>query len=253
VNRSDEKDTRRLYHDLNWIWPIISSPVDYEEETEFFSRTIQKKASIETRTLLHLGCGGGRNDYIFKNHFEVTGIDVSREMLALAEDLNPEVSYIWGDMRTIRLGTRFDAVTALDSINYMRTEDDLLRTFRTADRHLNPGGIFLTLVEENRARFKQDRTVASTHIQGGTRVTFIENSFDPDPSDTQFEMTFIYLVRKNARLEIYTDSHLWGLFDKQTWYRLLEETGFEIEELDFEHSTFLEENFLPLFVCHKPE
>ncbi len=253
MNEPDKKDARRLYHDLSWIWPIVSPPEDYVEETEFFSRTIKEKAAIKVRTLLHLGCGGGRNDYTFKKHFEVTGLDLSPEMLGMARGLNPGLHYLCGDMRTIRLGTSFDAVTALDSINYMITKDDLLRTFQTAYHHLNSGGIFLTFAEESFESFKQNRTIASTHTKGNTQVTFIENSFDPDPSDNHFEMTFLYLVRKGKKLQIHTDSHLWGLFEKQTWHRLLEETGFIVEELKFEHSTFLEDDFLPMFVCLKPK
>jgi len=246
------KNARRLYHDLSWIWPIVSPVEDYVEETEFFSKIIQEHAKIEAKTLLHLGCGGGRNDYTFKKHFDVTGVDISEEMLRMGKDLNPEVNYISGDMRSIKLKKTFDAVAAFDSINYMKTEKDLVETFRTAFTHLRPGGVFFTVVEENRERFKQHRTIASTHSQGDVHITFIENSFDPDPEDTHFEMTFIYLVRKRGQLGIHSDSHLWGLFALSTWEKLLKETGFEVEQLRFEHSTFLEDEFLPMFVCIKP-
>lgn len=246
------KDSRRLYHDLSWIWPIVSPPEDYVKETEFFSRVIKEHAKLEVRTLLHLGCGGGRNDYTFKKHFNVTGVDISKEMLRMGKELNPEVDYISGDMRSIRLEKTFDAVAAFDSINYMISEKDLCETFHTAITHLHPGGIFLTVVEENRERFRQHRTIASTHFRDNVHVTFIENSFDPDPEDTHFEMTFIYLVRKKGQLEIHSDFHLWGLFRISTWCQLLEEMGFEVKQLRYEHSTFLEDEYLPMFVCLKP-
>jgi SAM-dependent methyltransferase len=248
----DAKDTRRLYHDLNWIWPIISPPEDYAEETELFSRVIKEHAKIEVRTLLHLGCGGGRNDYTFKKYFDVTGVDISEEMLSLAKELNPDVNYHLGDMRSLRLRRSFDSVTAPDSLNYMKTEEELHQIFLTAYEHLNPGGVFLTVAEESRERFKQNRTISSTHSQEDIQITFIENSFDPDPTDTHFEITFIYLVRKRGQLEIYTDSHVLGLFEIETWHRILRETGFNVEELKFEHSTFLEDEFFPMFVCIKP-
>jgi SAM-dependent methyltransferase len=247
------KDSRRLYHDLSWIWPIVSPPEDYVEETEFFFRIIEEEATINVRTLLHLGCGGGRNDFTFLKHFEVTGLDISEEMLALAKKLNPAAEYIIGDMRSTRLGRTFDCVAALDSVNYMKSEEDLARLFRTAYEHLNPGGIFITVVEESRDRFKQNRTISSTHSRGNTQITFIENSFDPDPDDDHFEMTFIYLVRDRDGLKVHTDSHIWGLFRMETWRRLLETTGFHVQELKFAHSTFLEDEFLPLFLCLKPE
>ena len=246
------KYPRRLYHDLAWIWPIVSPPEDYIEETEFFSRIIKSEAKIDVRSLLHLGCGGGRNDHTFQNHFHVTGIDISKEMLELARELNPSAEYICDDMRTVRLERTFDCVTALDSVNYMITEEDLSRLFRTAHIHLNPGGIFLTVVEESRERFKQNRTISSTHSRDDTQITFIENSFDPDPQDDHFEMTFIYLVRKRGTLEIYTDSHLWGHFTMDAWLNLLKTTGFEVKKRKFAHSTYLEEEYLPMLVCLKP-
>jgi SAM-dependent methyltransferase len=247
------REARRLYHDLSWIWPIVSPPEDYVEETEFFSRIIKEKSTIDVKTLLHLGCGGGRNDYIFKKHFDVTGVDISDEMLRMANELNPDADYINGDMRSIRLGRTFDCVTALDSVNYMKTEEELSQLFRTAYEHLNPGGVFLTFVEENRERFKQNRTISSTHSQGDTQITFVENSYDPNPDDNHFEMTIIYIVRKKGNLDIYTDSHIWGLFRLDTWRRLLKKIGFDTQELKFEHSTFLEDTFFPMFVCVKPK
>jgi SAM-dependent methyltransferase len=247
------KDSRRLYHDLCWIWPIVSPPEDYIEETEFFCRVIKKEAEIDVKNLLHLGCGGGRNDFTFQKHFDVTGVDISKEMLKLAKDLNPESAYIQGDMRSIRLGRTFDSVATLDSINYMKNEEELSQLFQTAYEHLNPGGVFLTVVEESRERFKQNRTISSTHSRGKTQITFIENSFDPDPDDDHFEMTFIYLIRDEGDLDIHTDSHIWGLFKMDTWRQVLKTTGFDVQELKFAHSTFLDDEFLPMFVCLKPQ
>lgn len=105
---TSENDKRRLYGDLAWLWPIISPSEDYVEETEFFSKTIKRHSKIEVKTLPHLCCGGGHNDYTFKKHFKVTGVDISEDMLNLARKLNPEVIYQNGDMRTIRLREYFD-------------------------------------------------------------------------------------------------------------------------------------------------
>jgi len=62
---------------------------------------------------------------------KVTSVDISEDMLTLAKKLNPEVNYQYGDMRIIRLEERFDAVTILDSVNYIKTVEDLQRTFIT--------------------------------------------------------------------------------------------------------------------------
>ncbi len=247
-----EKDSRRLYGELAWLWPIMSSPEEYAEESELFSQTIKAHSKIEARTLLHLGCGGGMNDYTFKKHFQVTGVDISEEMLKLARKLNPEIRYVNGDMRTIQLGECFDAVIALDSINYMRTPGDLRSVFQTAYEHLNPDGVFLIIAEETAEKFKQNRTMSSCHFQGDVELVFIENIYDPDPVDTSFEATFVYLIRRKGELEMYIDRHLLGVFDIDTWHNLLRRVGFEIEQMKFEHSTFSKEEYLPMLVCVKP-
>jgi SAM-dependent methyltransferase len=251
MERRNVREQRRLYGDLAWTWSIISPPDNYVEESETFARTIKKYSKIESKTLLHLGCGGGHNDYTFKKYFEVTGVDISEKMLELARKLNPEVEYRIGDMRSIRMEERFDAVIILDSINYMRTEDELRTAFLTAYEHLKSGGAFLTLPEMWRGKSKQNQTNVTDRSKGDVEIAFIENYYDPDIDDTECEGTFIFLIRRKGKLEIQTDHHVFGLFELETWRKLLREVGFEINELKFTHSSLKEGDFYPMFVCIK--
>lgn len=212
---------------MSWTWPIISPPEDYIGEAEQAIRLLRAHARIPVKTLLHLGCGGGHLDWTLKQHLAVRGIDSSEEMLALARSLNPEIRYETGDMRTVDLAETFDAVAVFDSITYMVTVDDLRAAFRTAYRHLSPGGVFLTYADETKERFRQDRTHATTNSRGKVTITFVEHSFDPDPEDSIFDTVFVYLIRRSDRLEIETDHHQGGLFPFETWLRLLHDTGFE--------------------------
>ena len=252
MKTSSRKDERRLYSDLAWTWPIISPVEDYMEETELFSKLIREYSKIEVKTLLHLGCGGGHNDYTFKKHFKVTSADISEDMLTLAKKLNSEVNYRYGDMRTIRLKEKFDVVTILDSINYIKTVENLQKTFITAYEHLKPGGVFLIFVEQTAEQFKQNNTTCSTHSQGDVEITFVENYYDPDPSDTNYEATFIYLIRVGGKLEVHTDRHLCGIFKLETWLGFLKATGFEVKQVKFTHSTFAEGESYPMLICIKP-
>lgn len=235
----------RLYKDLAWVWPLISPPEDYlDEATEFFEQ-IQKECQINAKTLLDIGCGGGHIDFHLKKHFSVTGVDISTNMLALAKKLNPEVTYIKGDMRTISIKDKFDAVIIADSIDYMQTKEDLRDAFKTAFQHLNPGGVFCTYAEEVREKFKQNKTKTNAFSQGDISITTIENSFDPDPTDSTFEFILIYIIRRNGSLSIEHDLHIMGLFDTNTWIEVLEECGFTIRIIEYDKVG-------PMFVCVKP-
>jgi SAM-dependent methyltransferase len=252
MKTSSRKNERRLYSDLAWTWPIISPVKDYIEETELFSKLIREHSKIGVKTLLHLGCGGGHNDYTFKKYFRVTSVDISEDMLGLAKKLNPEVNYKYGDMRTMQLGEKYDGVAILDSINYIKTVEDLQRTFITTYEHLKPGGVFLTFVEQIAGQFKQNNTTCSTHSQSDVEITFIENYYDPDPTDTSYEATFIYLIRVGGKLEVHTDRHLCGIFKLKTWLELLKATGFEVKQVKFTHSTFTKGESYPMLICIKP-
>ena len=111
------EDERHLYKSLAWIWPIVSPPDDYIQETKLFSKIIRTHSKIPVKNILHLGCGGGHHDFTLEKYFCVTGIDMSEAMLTLARKLNPKVTYHLGDIRRVRLGSVFDAVAVFDSIN----------------------------------------------------------------------------------------------------------------------------------------
>jgi hypothetical protein len=70
----------------------------------------------------------------------------------------------------------------------------------------------------------------STHARGDVEITLIENDYDPDTTDTTYETTFVYLVRRAGIQEVHTDHHLGVLFPQETWFRILRETGFEVRE-----------------------
>ena len=248
MNEATFPTASRLYDDLAWLWPILSDPAHYRGEAASFRNAIRGHATISTRTLLDLGCGGGHNDLHLKQDFQVTGVDLSAGMLEHARRLNPEATYIQGDLRTVRLEASFDVVIIADAIDYMLTEADLAAAFATAHAHLRPGGVFCTYAEYTREHFVQNHSKCWTRSQGEAECAFLENVYDPDASDTSFEATFVCLIRERGRLRIETDWELLGLFDLPTWRRLLAAAGFEVLE------THLEEEDgppIPMFVCLK--
>jgi SAM-dependent methyltransferase len=215
----------------------VSPPEDYVAEGEYFARLIRETAELEVKTLLHLGCGGGHNDFTLKRHFKMTGVDISDAMLELARKLNPDVTYLPGDMRSVRLESSFDSVALLDAVNYMLTRNDLRKAFETAFHHLRPGGVLLTTVEQTPESFRQNLTRQWTNRREETEITFIENSYDPDPQDSTYESTFVFLIRQNGKLGIEIDRHLGGIFPMDTWHDILRDVGFTVKQEPHEDSS----------------
>lgn len=124
---------------------------DYPGEARYV-RSLIEKYLPEAKSILDLGCGTGRHDLLLNQMgFQVTGVDMSQEMLAVANShlaaLDPEPSSLdfhQGDIRTIRLDRTFDVVVSLfHVISYQPGNDDLAAAFATARAHLKPGGIFI--------------------------------------------------------------------------------------------------------------
>jgi hypothetical protein len=82
------------------------------------------------------------------------------------------------------------------------------------------------------AHIKAEIPIFSTTpaTRDGVDVVFVENVYDPDPADEQYETTILYLIRDHGHLRIETDCWTMGLFSLDTWRHVLRETGFEVHE-----------------------
>ncbi len=220
------------YNELAWTEDLLADPSDYEGEVAAYVDLIRRSSLHTTGTLLHLGCGAGGHDAIFKRHFAVTGVDISRGMLDKARLRHPDVEYIEGDMRTVRLGREFDAVAIPDSIDYMGSLPELRMAIGTAVAHLKPGGVLL-VVGKTRETFS-DNNFSYTGEQEDLHVTLLENNYiNPYRPDT-YEATLVYLIRRSGDLTIHTECHVLGLFSQEAWENVFTDAGLTVQETDLD-------------------
>jgi trans-aconitate methyltransferase len=219
----------RFYGDLAAWWPLIS-PVDEYEEEAAFAATVLQQAALPVRDVLELGSGGGHIAFHLKRWFSLTLTDLSDAMLDASRVLNPECEHRQGDMRTLRLDRRFDAVLVHDAVDYMTTEDDLRDAMVTAFEHCRPGGLAVFVPDHTTETFEPDHDVSGGDGDDGRSVRFLEWTRDPDPDDTWVETDYVFVLRDGAGLvDVVHETHRTGLFPTDTWVRLLAGVGFEPE------------------------
>lgn len=75
--------------------------------------------------VLDLGCGTGKPilEYLISKNFNVTGLDASKEILAIAKKNFPETKFLLQDMRHFHLNKRFDAIIAWHSFFHLPIKD----------------------------------------------------------------------------------------------------------------------------------
>ena len=214
------------YNELAWTEDLLATPASYEDEVKVYVDLINRMASRPPRILLHLGCGAGGCDYIFKRHFEVTGVDISRGMLDKARTAHHDIEYIEDDMRTLRLNRQFDSVAIPDSIDYMASPNDLQQAIQTAAVHLKPEGVLLVVAKT--AETFQNNNFAYTGENKEAHVTLLENNYSNPFRPNTYEATLVYLIRKKGELSVHTECQVLGLFPQATWETVFKEAGFEM-------------------------
>lgn len=217
-----------LYSTLAEWWPLFSPPADYADEAGYFLPLIVEHLRGRPATLLELGSGGGNTASHLKAAFTaVTLVDLSPGMLEVSRRLNPDCEHLEGDMRSVRLGRIFDVVFIHDAIDYMTTLGDLRSAITTAAIHCAPGGLVLLAPDHVRETFKPYTDHGGEDGEGRS-IRYLEWTYDPDPNDHTSVSEFVILHREAGRDTVVEhDTHVFGLFPRADWLRLLAEAGLE--------------------------
>ena len=134
-------------------YDILYKDKDYDAEVAMLERLFRRHG-LEGTAVLDLGCGTGQHAIrLARLGFEVTGVDRSPQMLAIArvkaeqslDELAPVPSFVEGDVTSARLGgSPFDAALMMFAVlGYQVTNDAVRGALRTVRAHLRPGALFI--------------------------------------------------------------------------------------------------------------
>lgn len=222
--------THALYDALVPWYLLLDPREDHEDEVAEYAAVFGRVLGAAGGTLLELGAGAGNNASYFGPAWRCTLVDLSPRMSELSRARNPGAEHVIGDMRTIRLGRTFDAVLVHDAIVYMTTEAELQAAAESAFVHTRPGGAALFVPDCLRESFRESSDLHEGD-DGRRSLRCLEWSWDPDPSDSTYTVEYALLLREGGEVTAIHDRHVEGLFDEQTWIRVLERVGFEVDVL----------------------
>lgn len=226
-----------MYGELARWWPLLSAPAEYAEEAGYYADALRACARREPRTLLELGSGGGNNASHLKRRFEqLTLVDLSDGMLDVSRSLNPECEHLAGDMRSIRLGRRFDCVFVHDAICYATTRAELEGVIETAYVHCEEDGAALFAPDFVRESFSPSTDHGGHDGEDGRGLRFLEWVWDPDPADTTYLVEYALVLReRDGDVRVRHDRHVEGLFATDVWVGALRGAGFRPHVLRHRH------------------
>ena len=135
------------FQDYAYYYNAFYRDKDYKNEAETVIKLLPQEEKINT--ILNLGCGTGRHDIeLAKMGYSMTGIDVSRQMVQVAQESSEregcKIEFAVADIREYHAEEKYDAVISLfHVISYQNSNEDLLRVFQTAGKVLRKGGTFV--------------------------------------------------------------------------------------------------------------
>jgi SAM-dependent methyltransferase len=140
-----------VFADYARVYDLIYRDKDYAAEAAYAAARL-RESSPRARRVLELGSGTGSHAIeLGRMGFEITGVDLSPQMVeraelrrqALAPDVRDRLGFQTGNACTVRLGQQFDAVLSLFHVlSYQTGNDDVAAMFATAAAHLRPGSPF---------------------------------------------------------------------------------------------------------------
>lgn len=133
------------YNVFSILYDELTDNVNYKVRSDYISDFFIEKG-IEKGKLLDLACGTGSfsKEFLDKG-YSVTGVDLSEEMLTVAQSkLDNKCELIKASMTDFVSVDEYDGIICcLDSINHLTEFDDVQRTFDNCYKSLKEKGLFI--------------------------------------------------------------------------------------------------------------
>ncbi len=221
-------DYAKVYHEM------YQSIFDYDAEFELYHKHLSK---LKCNKILEIGCGSGSlaKRFLEKN-YDYTGLDVSKQMIELAQELIPQGKFIRADMRHLDLEEKYQAVIVTGrTFTHMTTNHDVMFALDSIHKTLQKDGWLLFDnfdAYEIFTGFKEEMIHKSKYNN--------RNYLRKSKTSFAFEHGFTwkwkahYIIEENGKQETFEDEMLLRAFTKDELSLFLKLNGFCIVEMQNE-------------------
>ncbi|MCM3756939.1 methyltransferase domain-containing protein [Sporosarcina aquimarina] len=190
---------------------------------------------LSGKKILDVACGTGFLSVLLaEKGADVTGIDLSEEMLAVAasraNERFPSMEFSQQAMQHLNVPGQYDAaVIPIDSLNYLEDELEVSQTFKGIHDALLPGGLLLFDVHST---FKTDELfMESPFTYVSNTISYIwETEEGEEPHSVHSNLAF-FVREEDGRYTRFDEVHYQRTFPIMKYVELLEQTGFSVERI----------------------
>lgn len=201
---------------------------EYAPEAAKVMEVLSRHGAPPHSDLLLLACGTGGHVPYFQDHFTVSGLDLSEDMLAVARKKFPNIGFHQGNLIDFQLNHSFDAILCLyGSIGLVKSVDNLKASMKRIAAHLRPNGLTLITPWSTVEEF-QNLIVVDATDRPELKIARMEQVRLKEPR--LVEVTFHHLLGKNEEVHYHTQSMEIGLFSREEYVAAMNDAGLSVVE-----------------------
>ena len=228
------------YETFAAVYDAVMDDSLYDLWTDFSLRHLPK--TKDKKKLLELACGTGIQSVRFSQAgFDVTGLDLSADMLKIAEkrasSAKQKIDFIEGNMLDLSQAGKYDFVTCYsDSICYMQDEVEVGDVFKEVYNALNEDGVFIFDVHST---YQTDEVFPgySYHENAEDFAMLWDTYEDEAPHSIVHELTF-FVREEDGSFSRHDEVHEERTYEVLTYDILLEQAGFKsFKPVSYTHLT----------------
>lgn len=228
------------YTSIAGFYDELNAEYDYKGYADYIHSQVKKHGLVEGSLALDLACGTGKMTFLLRElGYDMTGVDLSEDMLAIARDISAEreindILWLCQPMQEFELyGTVDLCVCCLDSLNYLTRRDDLKRCLMLVRNYLVPDGLFIFDVNTP-YRFKNVYGQNDFVSEGDGVVMTWQNDFNEKTGLCRFYLSFFEEL-DDGTYSRSQEIQVERSYSMRQILSLLSECGFEV--LDIHGST----------------
>ena len=220
-----------MYQEFSNVYDELMKEIDYDQWTNYLQELFDTRKD-DVKTILEFGCGTGNITVrLAQKGYQITATDLSESMLTVADEKANEmglktINFYMSDMRWFQSKQKFDSVIACcDTVNYLRSIDDIKRFFISSRACLNKEGLLLFDINSS-SKYKK--------IIGDNTFTYDlddifcvwENDLKNDENKVCFNLTF-FVENEDGSYNRYEESQEQYFYSIEEIRQVLEDTGFK--------------------------
>ncbi|MBN1216878.1 MAG: class I SAM-dependent methyltransferase [Candidatus Lokiarchaeota archaeon] len=236
-NKLGNSEQYRFYELPKYYDLVFKRNID--NDFEFFRSIFRLYCNFDVKRIIEPACGSGIFIEKFANHgYYIKGYDISKKMIKYCDqrlqkniEIRNNYKVITGDMRNKIFKKESDAAfICINSLGYLRTDEDIISHFKTMNKSLRDGGIYIAEIsckcENIQNEIKKDDIWYIKEDNIDIKAQWIIKRYDIEKKirEIDFQMT----IRENGKKKEIKEIHNLRLWTFEDFKQLTSLGGFSL-------------------------